>query len=94
MIQGSLVVFLFEQVPPCAVTFLWWRGLRTSMIRIAMLAGVFILLERPPKSDRLKDKAAAQSLSLIYFPIFLSFTFLLFCLIIHFSYLCAFLVHI
>jgi len=30
-------------------------GLRTSLTRIAILAGVFILLIGPPKPDRLKD---------------------------------------
>jgi len=41
--------------PPCVVTFSWWGGLRTSLTRIAMLDGVFILLLGPPKPDRLKD---------------------------------------
>jgi len=34
---------------PCAVTFPWWGRLRTSMTRIAMLAGVFILFVGPPR---------------------------------------------
>jgi len=35
-------------------------GLRTSMTWIAMLAGVFILLVGPPKSDRLKDRGQTK----------------------------------
>jgi len=47
--------FLFVFAARCAVTFSWWGGLRTSLTRIAMLTGVFILLVGPRKSDRLKD---------------------------------------
>jgi len=35
-------------------------GLDTSMTRIAMLTGVFILLIGPPKSDRLKDRGQTK----------------------------------
>jgi len=35
-------------------------GLRTSVTRIAMLAGVFILLLGPPKPERLKDRGQAK----------------------------------
>jgi len=58
--------------PARAVTFVW-VGLRTSMTRIAMLAGVFILLVGPSKSNRLKDRGQASSSSHFFF-----FTFLLF----------------
>jgi len=40
--------------PPCDVTFF------TSMTRISMLAGVFILLIGPPKPDRLKDRGQTK----------------------------------
>jgi len=54
--RKTLVLTEVELVTPThAVTFSWWGGLSTSMIRIAMLAGVFILLLGPPKPDRLKD---------------------------------------
>jgi len=35
-------------------------GLRTSVTRIAMLAGVFILVLGPPKPDRLKDRSQTK----------------------------------
>jgi len=54
--------------------------LSTSMTRIAMLTGVFILLVGPPKSDRLKDRGQTKKqhslFFSLYFPIFLPFTFL------------------
>jgi len=50
----------FKVYPPCAVTLSWWCGLRTSLNRIAMLAGVFILLLGPPKSDMLKDRGQTK----------------------------------
>jgi len=49
-------------------------GLCTSMTWIAMLAGVFILLVGPPKSDRLKDKRQTKSQHRLFF----LFTFLFF----------------
>jgi len=35
-------------------------GLCTPVTRIAMLAGVFIFLVGPPKSDRLKDRGQTK----------------------------------
>jgi len=35
-------------------------GLCTSVTRISMFAGVFILLLGPPKSDRLKDRSQTK----------------------------------
>jgi len=42
-------------VPPACCHLFVVGGLSTSVTRIAMLAGVFILLLEPPKPDRLKD---------------------------------------
>jgi len=59
VVRSSSVKISFKQLlsqkPPRAVTFSWWVGLHVSVTRIAMLAGVFILLLGPPKPDRLKD---------------------------------------
>jgi len=43
-----------QMLPVCCHLFLV-GGLSTSVTRIAMLTGVFILLIGHPKSDRLKD---------------------------------------
>jgi len=53
-------------------------GLRASVTRIAMLAGVFILLLGPPKPDRLKDRGQT-GLSLFFIPL-LSYSPLVFLL--------------
>jgi len=50
----------FTQLPPCAVTFSRWGIDYTSITRIAMLAGDFILLIGPPKSDRLKARVQTK----------------------------------
>jgi len=47
-------------VPPRAVILSVVGGLRTSMTRISMLVGVFILLLGPPKPDRLKDRGQTK----------------------------------
>jgi len=36
------------------------RGFSTSVTRIAMLVGVFLLLLGPPKPDRLKDRGQTK----------------------------------
>jgi len=51
---------LLSIIPPCAVTFPWWSGLRASVTRTAMLAGVFPLLLGPPKPDRLNDRSQTK----------------------------------
>jgi len=82
-----ICVSLFLPPPPCCHLFVA-GGLCTSMTRIAMLAGVLILLLGPPKANRLKDRGRTKqqhSFSFSYFPIFLPLSFLLFhCLFLFF----------
>jgi len=71
-------VFFQINTPPRAVTFSVGGGLRTSVTRTAMLAGVFILLFGPPKPDRLKDRGQTKCSTasiFLYFPIFLPLYF-------------------
>jgi len=50
----------FVPLPRVMSPFRGGGGLRTSMTRITMLAGVFILLLGPPKPDRLKDRGQTK----------------------------------
>jgi len=64
--------------PPLCYHLFVVGGLRTSMTRIALLAGVFILLLGPLKADRLKDRGQQNSSTAVvslYFPIFLPLCF-------------------
>jgi len=47
-------------IAPVCCHFSVVGGLRTSVTRIAMLTGVFILLLGPPKPDRLKDRGQTK----------------------------------
>jgi len=53
--------YLFSTTPhPVCCHLFMVGGLCTLMTRIAMLAGVFILLLGPPKPDRLKDRGQTK----------------------------------
>jgi len=83
----SIVYSYFRYIEiPTVLSSFSGGGLCTSMTRIAMLVGVFILLLGPRKSDRLKDRGQTKwqhrllSFSLLFFfPLFsYSLLFLLF----------------
>jgi len=59
MVKHSTGAHLRLRPPVCCHLFVV-GGLRASVIRIAMLAGVFILLLGPPKPDRLKDRGQTK----------------------------------
>jgi len=71
---------IFCNLCKCMVSYvLYIQVLRNSIIRIAMMADVFILLVGLSKSDRLKDRQRINTLSSFsLLSIFLPFTFLLF----------------
>jgi len=53
------VTVILKYPPVCCHLFVV-GGLRASMTRRALLAGVFILLLGPPKPDRLKDRGQTK----------------------------------
>jgi len=55
---ASRSILFFMVLPQCH--FFVVGGLCTSVTRIAMLAGVFILMLGPPKPDRLKSRGQTK----------------------------------
>jgi len=51
-IQIYIYIYIYIYIHPVCCHLFVVGGLSTSMTRIAMLAGVFILLVEPPKPDR------------------------------------------
>jgi len=59
LLQKEKAYIYTEHSPACCHLFVV-GGLRTSVTWIAILAGDFILLVGPPRSDRLKDRGQTK----------------------------------